>query len=427
MREAMRIFFYWKTYHPTYFEFLILTDEEVLFYNFIFALIASIFGLSACFRFWFHRAKRYNENSIRYFRQSSIFTDVTGLNAIFLHWFARVAFVFAIFGGMYQTWCYFQLYPAWNFFWVLLIVVLFMEMWKTIRKVAFRESRRWILLSVSGIVVWSLILSKIQLVDYKGINDAYFNSSITLKYHIEYPKSDYYRKIEHRNLTTGIHLCFPFGVAMDSLPKVFVNQKESGFEYFHEKIEEALQNYSEVDKRLANAVLHIDRQMPMKHVKMLKKQLSCAKLLRIGYRIFPSNMDNCSNSIPYAISVSIAPCNASIPNQEELNDFSQFTIKLKSTGIYIEEQLQEWRDMEDYLYGFMVHHANYLIVLDIDDDCIYDEYIKVYSTVFKVVSNLRDEKSLEKYEKQFDDLTSDQQDEIRERYGLRIYDQTNFD
>ncbi len=142
MREAIRTICYWPTFHPSHYELLILTDKEVLFYNFIFALIASIFGLSACFQFWFHRAKKYNESNISYLRQSSIFTDVTGLNAIFLHWFARAASIFAILGGMELTWCYFQLYPTFNFFWVLLILVLFLEMWKTIRKVAFRESRK---------------------------------------------------------------------------------------------------------------------------------------------------------------------------------------------------------------------------------------------------------------------------------------------
>ena len=419
MREAMRIVFYWKTYHPTYYELLMLTDKEVLFYNFIFALIASLFGLSACFVFWFHRARRYNEDSIRYVRKSSIFTDITGLNAIFLHWFARIAIVFAMCGGILQAWCYFQLYPRWNFFWALLIVVLFLEMWKTIRKVAFRESRRWMLFSAVGIIVWSFILSRVQFVDYKGINNAYINSSITLKYQMEYPKSDYRRMLENRYLMMDVHLCFPHGVTMDSLPKVFLNQKECGFNQLQERIEEAFQPFSEDDFRKVTAVLHCDRKMPVKYVKMLKEHLACNGLRRIGYRIFPADMDNCCKSFPYVILLSLPPC----PQPPVLDDcYSLLSVKLTSTGIYINEQLQDRHNMELYLREFMMNHPNYLISLDVDENCLYDDYIKIYSTFFMVVFNLRDEMSLEKYAIRYDDLMDEAQDEVVERYKLAIYE-----
>jgi len=429
MRELMRIYFYLTIYyyHSTYYELLILTDEEVFFYNFVFALIASIFGLSASFQFWFHRAKRFNENSMEYFRKSSIYTDATGLNAIFLHWFARAAFFFAVYAGIEHTWCYFQLYPGWIFFWVLLIVVLFMEMWKTIRKVAFRESRRWILFSAVGIIVWSFLLSNIQIVDYHGVNNVYLNSSVTRKYQMQYPKSDYYRVIENRSLIVDIHLCFPSGVTMDSLPKVFVNQKESGFEFFHDKIEEALQNYYEMDKRLVTAVLHIDRQMPMKYVKMLQKYLSCNDLRRIGYRIFPDDQRECAVT-HFAILRQLPPCPDSYiakknPQWFNIDGYEKIFIKLTPAGLYVDKESKNWSDINDAVRKFVSQHSNYLVVLDIDEHCVYDDYAKMWGTLFKIFSELRNEESILLYNKQIDELSGEQQDEIiNQRLPSRIYE-----
>ena len=427
VRELMRISFYWVASHSSGFELLILTDKEVLFYNFVFALIASVFGLSACFQFWFHRAKGYNENSIGFFRKSSIFTDVTGLNAIFLYWFANVSFAFAVFGGILHAWCYFQLYPGWIFFWVYIIVVLFMEMWKTIRKVAFRESRRWILFSTIGIVVWSFLLSRIQFIDYKEINNVCLNSSVTRKYQIEYPESDYFRKTENRSLVVDIHLCFPIGVKMDSLPKVFVNQKESGFDHFHEKIDEEFQKRNEKDHRLITAVLHIDKQMPMKYVKILQEYLTCNEIKKIGYRVFPAGQGVCARTTSYTILRQLPPCSNPEISPEILQwnnteDYELLPVRLTPSGLYINGLLQNRHNMEFYIQKFVIDHSNYLIVLEIEDDCLYDDYIKAFSTIFNTFSNLRDDASLQNYAKLFDDLTSEQQEEILKRYRVMIYE-----
>ena len=424
MREAMRVVFYWRTYHATYYELLILTDEEVHFYNFIFALIASLFGLCACFQFWFQRAKRYNESSIRYIRRNSILTDVAGVNAIFLHWFARLAFVFAGLGGLLLAWCHFQLYPAWNFFWAVLIPVLFLEMWKTIRKVAFRESRRWMLFSAVGIMVWSLIISRIQIIDYNEINNAYINSSVTRKYQIEYPESEYYRMIENRSLMMDIHLCFPSGTTMDSLPKVFVNQKESGFVHLHEKIEDRLAMNTEIDQRLVTAVLHIDRQMPVKYVKLLQEYLSCYRLRKIGYRIFPTEQGTCGWVTHYAIIRMLPPCSNPDTTPEFLNTegHGQLPAQLTPTELHINGKPHDWQDMDRIVRDFVGKHPNYLIALNVDDDCVYEDYVRIYSALFKTFSGIRNDLSILKYKKVFDDLLSDQQDEIRTVFPFAIYE-----
>ncbi len=427
MRETMRLGFYWPKNHPSYYELMILTDQEVLFYNFVYALIASIFGLSTCFQFWFHRARKYNENSIRYLHQSSIFTDITGLNSIFISWFSRAVFFFAAFGGISLTWCYFQLYPTWIIFWVLLILVLFLEMWKTIRKVAFRESRKWMLIAATSIVVWSFFLSRIQILDYKGINDAYINSSVTRKYQIEYPESDYYRKVEHLYLVVDIHMCFPVGATMDSLPKVFVNQKETGFD-IHEKVEEEFEKRWKQDWKLITAILHIDQKMPMKYVKKLKGCLTCNQLRRIGYRVFPADQGECARAILYGLIRQLPPC----PTPEfvsktlkEINDsgLEKIFIKLTPTELYINEEPKEWQEIRPSVRNFITNHSKYLVVLDVDDECIYDDYIKINSSLSKIILELRDDFSIEKYGKLFDDLPYELQDEIgRKVFPLSIYE-----
>ena len=432
-RETMRIGIYWRTHHATYYEFLILTDEEVFFYNFIFALISSLFGLCTCFQFLFQRAKQYKEKTINYINRTAILTDISGVNSIFLHWFSRLIVIFAIISGMNQAWCYFQLYPAWNIFWALLIIVLFLEMFKTIRKVAFRESRQWLLFSAASIIVWSFLLSQIQLIDYKTLNNIFFNSSITRKYCIEYPESGYYRKIENISLTMDIHMCFPLGVISDSLPKIFVNQKESGFDNFYKIIKEKLEEYNEFDRRLITAVLHIDRQMPVKYVKLLQEHLSCSGLSRIGNKVFPADQGKCAwvyhcaliRMLPLCSNPELYPPDFPPlpPLQNMEGEYEQLPVQLTSDGLYINGKSQDMQDLDRSVRDFVDKHSNYLIVLNIDDNCDYESYVRIYSILFQTFYGLRDDLSITKYKQKFDDLSYEQQDTFKLVFPVAIYEQ----
>ncbi len=432
MRETMRIAFYWRDYS----ELLILTDKEVSFYNFVFAAVASIFGLCECFRFWFWRAKKFGENGIDHFRKSSILTDITASNAVFLSWFFRAATFFTMMGAINLTWCYFPLYPSWNFLWILVILFLFSDMWKTIRKVAFRKSRRWILISLTAIMIWSFFLSRIQIIDYRAVNQAYIDNNISLKYNIQYPKSDYYRMMVNRSLIVNIYMCYPGDSTSIDTPKVFVENEECGVDQLKEKLRESFENYYDEDKKLAFVVLRIDKNIRVKHVRQLQDHLRRIGLLRMAYKILPSDKDDCSRTVPYVLIralpqhsdsdsdpiIPVSPYNYDISNYD-----APIHVTLTPTGLFINDQPIDLQDMESTIRKFVLEHPDYLVVLDIDDQCTYNDYIRIFGELFKVFFNLRNEKSLEAYQIPFDDLSYEPRDEMLKRYGSKVYELTKTD
>jgi len=167
--------------------------------------------------------------------------------------------------------------------------------------------------------------------------------------------------------------------------------------------------------------------MPMRYVKMLQESLTCSGLRKIGYRVFPAGQGVCTRTTSYTILRQLPPCS----NPEISPEILQWNnteahpllpIQLTPNGLYINGLLQNWQKMEFYIQKFITDHSNYLIVLEIEDDCLYDDYIKAFSTIFKTFSNLRNDASLQKYAKLYDDLSSEQQEEILKRYQVMIYE-----
>ena len=61
--------------------------------------------------------------------------------------------------------------------------------------------------------------------------------------------------------------------------------------------------------------------------------------------------------------------------------------------------------------------------MDIDEHCVYDDYAKMWGTLFKIFSELRNKESIRLYNKAIDEISGEQQDEItNQRLPSRIYE-----
>ena len=165
MREFFRVFSLTED-----FDMWILTESEVYFYNFFFAFVAVIVGQSVCFSFWLDRPRKIFGN--RHFRRTKIINDQRFLHWYFLSWFSKLAFLFGIlFGHLFQGGFHdFSLYPDYNFMFVMIVVVLFLQTWNSIRPTFRRKSFKWMLASAAIVSIVAFGLSRINLIDYKAIN-----------------------------------------------------------------------------------------------------------------------------------------------------------------------------------------------------------------------------------------------------------------
>lgn len=142
VRETFRILSLTETY-----DLWILTDKEVRFYNLIFAFISVIIGQAVAFSIWFDRPKSIFEK--RNYIKTTILNDQRALNLYFLCWFSKLSIIFGLIfgltipGGFYVV----SLYPDYNFVFILIIIVLFLQTWNTMNLSFKRKGQKWMLIS----------------------------------------------------------------------------------------------------------------------------------------------------------------------------------------------------------------------------------------------------------------------------------------
>jgi hypothetical protein len=176
MREVARFFSITEKY-----DIWVLTDQEMNFYNLFFAYLSLIFAQSVCLSQWFGRIRRPFEKIN--LKKSSILNDQLFLNIFFLSWFFRLATLYALFIGILGAGFYvFSFYPKYNFMFIFMLIVLFLQTWNTIRRAYGRKAFKWMLYSAIIISVLAFAFSRINLVDYQKINEIVLNKNIAYKY-----------------------------------------------------------------------------------------------------------------------------------------------------------------------------------------------------------------------------------------------------
>jgi hypothetical protein len=182
----------------------VLSDKEVNFYNLFFAFVAVIMAQSACFAFWFDRPRRFLERG--HHRNTTIVNDQRALNWYFLNWFSKLAVFFGIMFGLafYGGFYVFSFYPDYNYLFILIVVVLFLQSWSTLRLSFKRKSLKMMLVSMIVVSAVAFGLSRINFVDYKGINQCILSKNVYHKYNLKLPEVSNYDKVHQSSLIERI-------------------------------------------------------------------------------------------------------------------------------------------------------------------------------------------------------------------------------
>ncbi len=175
---------------------LILNPNERLVYNWLFAAIALVFGNSIAISFiisgpnWF-RNKR--QTKIR-----RIINDQIFLNSSFAFWFLKICYIFGIF-SIFST--DFNFLPEFTVFIIILVIVLYLDIWKHLSIVLKKKRFKVITLHFVLFLLLSFVLSKFELIDYRRLD----NEQLSLKPQLELPKS-YYNNVSYYDYWPQVYL-----------------------------------------------------------------------------------------------------------------------------------------------------------------------------------------------------------------------------
>lgn len=286
-REVLRVMFS----QSEYFDLWVVSNKETWFYNLIFAFISSNLGQGICFKTWFEAPNRFFSNYYFNFKRKVIYNESMFFNVNFLNIFAKLSVVYAIWFG--ENYCYlnYNISSKFNFVWIILVVVMHLEQWKTIRKVYRKNSLKPFIVFTSSIIVISFLLSFINPIDFKSFNSKYLSKSVDYNYQLDKPVSKYGRIGMKVYLNTDMFFVYPkSAVNYDTVPLIVFESKEYTINDLPQIINESfsyIDFYYDSEDFLVH--IHCDKLTKMKYIKQLKESLAKLGVKRISLAVTPEN------------------------------------------------------------------------------------------------------------------------------------------
>ncbi|MEI6349370.1 MAG: hypothetical protein WCP69_15605 [Bacteroidota bacterium] len=418
LREAFRTLSVNEDY-----DLWILSTNEVHFYNLFFAFISVIIGQSICFTYWFDRPNK-RVHRLNY-KRTSILNDQRVLNWYFLFWFLKMTFLYALFFGLSSGLGsqVFSFYPDYIYLFILIIVVLYLQTWNTIRQLFKQRSTKWLLISIVVVSLTSFGLSRINIVDYEAINKICNQKNIHYNYNLELPESDFYEKLEKRSLIENIYIVERKKQIGKYEPVILIDKQEVKLSDLYQKIKEKQFLREESDIPFMVYQLHIHRKIKMSFVRELKQELSDANVQNIAYSVTPTNSNNkhCKNCVSR---FRLQPQNSILfpPPLDFTTVDNIIEITYSGKTYSINKKKIDFKDFKDEIKKQIQSNLHYIIKLYISEDDNFEVYLNTIICIKKAVFELRDEYCLEKFAKHFDDIEDTY--EIRKKYRLTFIEMT---
>lgn len=425
VQEVFRILSDTETY-----DLWILTDKEVNFYNLIFAFISVIIGQSVVFSFWVDRPKNIFEK--RNYRKITIINDQRALNWYFLSWFSKLAIVFGLMlgltfrGGFYV----FSLYPDYNYIFILIVIVLFLRTWNTISLTYKRKGQKWMLISGVFITIVAFGFSKINLIDYKTINQNYLQKNIFYNYSLELSETNSYERIFRRSLIENLYIVETKTQLTNSEPVIVIDNEKINIEKLHEKIAEWQSMRSEYDIPRMVYRLHIHKSIKMDFVNQVKNELSKSGVSNIAFAVVPTNREYDKKYYQDCSFPMILPnWNTDWLNikaiYKDLNEIQNIIeIKQTASDYLINDSLVQQNQIKTFIKSLVQQNSDFVIKFFVNDNIEFFDYLKVLTSTKEVVNDLRNEYSVGKYSNQYDLLDYEEETEVRQKFPFRIFEIT---
>ncbi|GGG41928.1 hypothetical protein [Bizionia arctica] len=263
LRETFRLMSFSFGYLPN-----ILSESERNIYNWFFASLALIFGNSMTFSILFSGSSHgFGE---RNYQNRRVINNQTVLNLSFAFWFAKIGYVLAIFSMGISD---FNFLPDFTIPIILLVLVLYLETWKTISLYRIKNRFKWMLIHFILLIILSFGLSKIDFINYKSIDNN------QLKYHpiVDLPISKF------SNITY-----------FERFLNVTLDKEESNkllFEYYENDINESYLDFLDYkvsrvhDSSLLSIRLIANSDTKMETIISVRKQIVKAQINNIIYAI----------------------------------------------------------------------------------------------------------------------------------------------
>ena len=423
MLEAFRL----MTVTPE-FDIWVPSEKERSFYQLFFAFVSVVFAQSFCLAYWFDGPRRFFERGHRSAVQ--IVNGQRNLNWYFLYWFAKVFlcwFCIFSFPGAFHA---FSLYPDFKHLFILLIIVLFLHPWVAMRQAFKRKTVKWMALSAVLVAVLAFGMSRINVVDYKSLDNAFLSRNVPHRYSLELPETETLEKVEHATLSKNAYLVQSKDKT-ESKCLIVVDGKTVDLKAFSESMEDWRLCHNEADFPLLNCRLNIDKKVKMKDVDEVRQALADMRFYRIQYAVVPRRREL---DVRYYTFLSLHTLRIpvrflddslyqkwivdvpEIPNQIVVMPKGIRTFEINGVTTEGKECKARFKDL-------IRQDLNYIIRFKVDDEMLYGDYITVMASAMEALDDLKEEYAMEKYLKHWGQLYPDEEEEICYLVRCRFFEE----
>ena len=423
MMEAFRL----MTVTPE-FDIWVLSEKERSFYQLFFAFVSVILAQSFCMAYWFDGPRRFFEQRHRWAVQ--IVNGQRNLNWYFLYWFAKVLLcwfcIFSFPGAFYA----FSLYPDFKHLFILLIIVLFLHPWVAMRQAFKRKTVKWIALSAALVAVLAFGMSRINVVDYKSLDNTFLSRNVPHRYNLELPETDAVLKMQRASLSKIVYLVQD-KVEPEPQCLVIVDGKIVDLPTFSGSMEDWRLCHNEADIPLLTCCLNIDKKVKMKDVDEVLQVLADIRFYRIQYAVVPKHRELDVRYYNFlALNTMRLPIRFhgdSIYQQwvEGVGEIpNQIMVTSYGAEIYdVNGNLVEGTECKTVFKDLIRQDLNYIIRFKVDDAMLYGDYITVMASVMEALNDLKEEYAMERYMKHWTQLSPDEEEEVYYRFPFRFFEE----
>lgn len=457
LREAFRIFT--SEYGGNI--LIELTPTENFFYNFFYALIASVFGFYIFIKFVGENSMNNKNKKIR-FKIRTILNNQAFSSWNFLYLIFRLASFFGILYITIPIQFDIDFYNEYQFLMLLLPLVFFLNNWPNIFMIFGGKAYKWFLYSLIYILLLSLLMANINFLNYKKINKNLKNQNVELAYSLNVPVSEHFQRLTWRKRIIA-HVY----VLDDSLKKnqsiIFWNDKNNEIKInkIGSFISRWRNTFHELERYRLSINLHIDEEIPLIIVNNIKQELRKKNIQRIVYstRLKHSKYPS---YYPLFKNMGIAPLfyypfyypkfEAFLDSAESL-DYSKFRLRIPESLMYRNRAIKgidrvvvrvtkknlllneveiSSEDLQVFIQKFIMKYAsNGVIIYEPDDDIKFKRYIEYLDLLYTIVDKLRNEMSYRLFNESFNSWDSkdpndkDKINLVREKFPRQIIEWTD--
>ncbi|WP_282044220.1 hypothetical protein [Winogradskyella flava] len=409
---------------------VVIKEGDRQLFNLFFAAISIILGNSVAISFLFSRPQQ--AFSTRNNKRNRILNDQAFLGFNFIHWFAKVWFLFATFSSQFMGSKFIT-----NFLWpsIFLIIVLYLDSWKSLSLVIKKYKLKVILIHLTTFLLLIFCLSRLNVIDYKSIDELSYKQRPT----IEVPNSKFKdEKYERRYYN---YLVFRMNSTSENQVGLFNEQNEpiklyDVYAYINNWQDELVEEL----KPRATPRLRANKDVPIRYIKEFELLLFQYGQYKIIYEV--GNDDESTkrfynNQIKYSISPSLHEAFPREPHEpprppyfdyiNELNSSDTIFVNVGKTVVFDNRIVKP----NDLVTEFQ-KHIDSLTVFEYvyTDNTTYQDFINVLSAHKMAILELKmsnskfdyEEMILEIHRNQFsrDEKLNAERDRLRKNFPQLI-------